>query len=191
MGLGSVRPAGRVLSFAPNESLKRFAITTYRVVVRGRRISLARVAASSIARASGAILLPRVRGSMLVAVTARPFGRALREQFLVPYAPAQPGAASGIVSGALCDGTSGKIVSPLFGGPRSVPLDVAVRGLGRVTVSVARIGGGASYRRVVVARRRTVIVSFAGRLPRGVYRVTVSAFRSRLPEPLQLVALAL
>jgi hypothetical protein len=190
--VGSVQPTGRLLSFEPNGSLKRFAITTYRVVVRGRRVSLARVASSSIARAAGAVALPRIRGSMLVAVTARAFGRALREQFLVPYEPARLGATPGIVSGALCDGTSGRIVSPLFGGPRSVPLDVAVSGPGRVTVTVSRIGGGAFYRRVVVARRRTVAVSFAGRrLPRGVYRVTVSGSPSRLPEPLRLVALAL
>jgi hypothetical protein len=195
MGLGSVRPAGRVPSFVPNGTLKRFAITAYRVVVRGRRIGLIRVAASSIGRGSAVVPLPRVRGSMLIAVTARAFGRVLREQFLVPAARrgfARRGFARGIVSGALCDGTSGRIVSPLFGGPRSVPLDVAVSGPGRVTVTVSRIGGGAFYRRVVVARRRTVAVSFAGRrLPRGVYRVTVSGSPSRLPEPLRLVALAL
>jgi hypothetical protein len=198
MALGSLEPAGRGLLFAPNAAIKRFAITTYRVIVRGRRIRLMRVAASSVARASGAVPVAKVRASMVVAVSARAFGREWRQQFVVPYGSAGRAGGRrdepGLGSEALCDGTSGQILTPVFGGPHAVPLAVAVRGPGRVAVSVARVGGGAFYRRVVVARRRTVDVSFAAlagrRLPRGAYRITVTAVHSRLPEPVQLTALA-
>jgi hypothetical protein len=61
-----------------------------------------------------------------------------------------------------------------------------------VAVTVARLGGGVVYRRVVVSRRRTVIVSLGRRrLARGVYRVTVAALHSRMPAPVRLTALAL
>jgi hypothetical protein len=192
MGLGSLQPLGHGLAFAPNGSIKGFSITSYRVMVHGRRIKLARLNVSSVARASGAVPVRQIRAAMLVAVTARAFGRAWHQQFLVPYGPAQRGGGPGDVSETLCDGTSGQVLDPVFGGPRSVPLELAVRGPGRVTVSVARVGGGASYRQVVTARRRTVVVSFAGeRLPRGVYRVTVTGVRSQLPDPVRLTALAI
>jgi hypothetical protein len=188
MGLGSLHALARGLSFAANTAIKRFSITAYRVTVRRRRIAVARLAVSSSAHSSGAVALPRVRASMLIVVSARAAGHVWRQQFVVPSGSAQPG----VASEALCDGTSGQILSPVFGGPRSVPLRVAVSGPGRVTVSLLRVGGGAFYRRVVTSRRRTVIISFAfRRLPRGVYRVTVDARQSRLPQPVRLTALAL
>jgi hypothetical protein len=192
MGLGTLQALGHGLAFSANASIKRVTITTYRVMVRRHRIRLARVTVSSLAslaRASGPVAVPQIGASMLVEVTARAGGRLWRERFLVPGGR---GAQPGVVSEALCDGTSGHVLTPVFRGPRSLPLRVAVSGPGRVTVWLRRVGGGASYRRVVISRRRTVLVSFSvARVRRGVYRVTVVAARSHLPQAVQLTALAL
>jgi hypothetical protein len=192
MGLGTLQSLGPGLAFSANRSIGRVTITTYRVMVRRRRIRLARLAVSSVARASGPVAVPRISGSMVVEVTARVAGRLRRERFLVPHSPPSSGAQPGALSETLCDGTSGEVLDSLFRGPHAAPLQVAVRGPGRVTVWLTRVDGGAVYRRVVNSRRRTLVVTFGSkRLRRGVYDVTVVAARSHLPQPVRLTALAL
>jgi hypothetical protein len=130
---------------------------------------------------------------MLIDVAVRGRLRVWHQQFLVPAGTRVAGApTSGLLGEAMCDGTSGRVLSPAFRGRASTPLRIAVSGPGRVTVTVARVGGRVVYRRVIVARRRTVVVSVASRrLARGVYGVTVAAVHSRLPAPVRLIALAL
>jgi hypothetical protein len=129
---------------------------------------------------------------MVVAVTTRVAGRLWRQQFLVAAGPGTAGALRGVLGETMCDGTSGQILSPAFGGPHTLPLRVAVTGRGRVVVTVAGARGRVLYRRELMATRKPVVASFGGiRLPRGLYRVTVAAWHSHLSQPVRLTALAL
>ncbi len=191
MGLGTLQPLGRGLAFSANASFRRVTITTYRILVGHRQIRLARLSVSPVARASGPVAVTQIHASMLIDVAAHAAGRVWHERFVVPYESRRSGGQPGVVSAAMCDGTSGQLLDPVFRGPRSLPLQVAVSGPGRVTVSLSKVGGGPAERVAVISRGKTVIVTLPQtHITRGVYRVTVTASRSHLRQPVRLTALA-
>jgi hypothetical protein len=192
MGIGSLRTANGGLWFSPYSAFKRFSITTYRIERRAGRFILVRLVSASAVRSSTPLVVRAAPQSMVVAVTTRVAGRLWRQQFLVAAGPGTAGALRGVLGETMCDGTSGQILSPAFGGPHTLPLRVAVTGRGRVVVTVAGARGRVLYRRELMATRKPVVASFGGiRLPRGLYRVTVAAWHSHLSQPVRLTALAL
>lgn len=179
------------LRLVPHGGLSNITMRIYRVKAARGRIRLAPVAPPLIALADSPFTVHAPRAPTVIDVTAQAAGLTVRQQFLVP----DPGNSRGPVeqlSGLACDGTSATILTPGFRGRRSEPLRVQLRGAGRLTVVVASIGGRMLYRRDVTSRGRQVTLSFPARaFAPGLYRITVSARRSRLHEPLILNALAL
>lgn len=188
-GFGSLIRVGGRYRFTPGPGVRRFSVTTARLVsasgVIGRGRARRRIA-------DGPVELPgSVRGTPTeVVISARIAGRTLREQFIVPARPRSAGASRPLVLSAVtCDGTAGQVLTPAFGGPRSQPLRVAVTGDGPVTVRLSGPGLRPVIRRVRVAQGRTVVLTWASaRLRGGTYTVAVAAPRSRLPQPFTLAA---
>jgi hypothetical protein len=80
----------------------------------------------------------------------------------------------------------------VFGAAAGCRCALAVTGRGRIVISLTGPTGATIARRVVIVRRRAKVLAFASaHPPRGAYIVTVSASRSKLPDPVRLTALVL
>jgi hypothetical protein len=192
VSIGSVRVVGRRLWFEPDSGITSFSIRTYRITLRSGRIRLMRLGARVTAHATTLLPIRNVRAPVLIDITSQTGGRFQHQQFLLPYRRGHTLAPPGSLTATACDGTSARVLTPSFGGPRSLPLRVAVMGQGRLTVTLVPPGATALHRRVVTGRGGAVVIAFAARrLPPGVYHITVSAQHPQLPGPLALTALGL
>jgi N,N-dimethylformamidase beta subunit-like, C-terminal/PKD domain len=186
---GSLHRVGTRYWFAPAPGVRRFSVATQRLVSAAGAVGAGR-ATRRTADAPAELPAP-VRGTPLeVETTARIAGRTLLQQFLIP---AQPRSGSAprprALTAVTCDGSSGQVLTPAFGGPRSGPLRVAVTGDGPLTVRLTGPGIRGALRRVRVSAGRTVMLSWPStRLRGGTYSVAVSAPRSWLPQPFTLAA---
>jgi hypothetical protein len=190
MAIGSVRRINQGLSFAPFPRITPSSLTGYRIMVAAGRIRL--VSLGSDERVRTAMALLAVRGPMVVEFTAGIAGHVQHQKFLVPYSPTGHFGRPQRLTEALCDGTAAQMITPAFRGPRSVPLRVAVSGRGALIVSLTGPDGRTLTSRRTSRDGRTVVMAFnSSRLPRGIYHVTVTLGRTRLPQPIRLAALAL
>jgi hypothetical protein len=189
--IGSLRRVGHRLLFSANSGIASFTVSTYRITINSGWIRFVRLAKVSVAPARSLLVARSARAPILVDAISRTDGFFLHQRFLVPagqYRRPLPGQLTGLA----CDGTVATMLTPAFGGPRRLPLRVQVRSPGRLTVSLALVGGRTLYRRIVTSRHKRLVVSFApSDLAPGIYTVTVSAQRSPLRHPLVLAALAL
>ena len=115
--------------------------------------------------------------------------RILTESLLL--VPGAPGTAPAVrpLSATACDGSSGEIVTPAFGGRSRSPLRVAVAGLTPVLVILSGSRLAPDARLVATSGDAPRIVSFpAGQLPAGLDHVTVMTIGSPLPERVTLAA---
>jgi hypothetical protein len=184
---------GQRLWFEPAAGIGAFTIRTYRIKQTARGIRLARLATYSIVHPKTAVPIRTARLPLLIDVTMYAPQRFQHQQFLLPNRRGGHSTAPGSLTATACDGTSGRVLTPWFGGPQSSPVRVLVIGRGRLTVSLARPGARARYRRRVTIRGGALTLSFAaGRLPAGVYDLAISV-QHPLPHsgPLVLTALRL
>ncbi len=177
----------------PTGAVTHFVLTTYRIASGGGRGRPVRLAQSSVARSAAPVTIRAIRAiraPMVIDVSWRGRQRVWHQRLLVPFVAGRALTQPGQLDEAMCDGTSAQVLTPTFGG--STPLRVAVRGPGRLVVTVTGPGGTVVYRHLVAARGRTTVVSLGrARVTRGVYRITVAGRYSRLPQPIRLLTLAL
>ena len=189
--IGTLRWRQHRLKLVPNAGLSNVTIRMYRIKVGTARIRLIPIAAASIVQAGAPFTVRAPRVPTVIDVSAQAAGLTVRQQFLVPASGGRSRPVAQLI-GLACDGTSATILTPGFRGRREQPLRVRVRGPGRLTVIVTSADGKTVFRRSVKSRGKSMIISFAAHAFRaGVYRVTVSAQRSALHEPLVLSALSL
>lgn len=193
VAIGSIPVVRGRLWFEPAAGVSAYSIRTYWIERRASGVHLVRSATYPTAHPAMRLQVRKPRWPILIDVTSRSRRRFLHQQFLLPYRPGGRLTAPGVLTATGCDGSSGRIVTEWFGGPRTLPLRVAVIGRGRLTVSLARPGGRTLYRRRVTVGRRAVNVSFdARRLRPGVYHIAIYS-QHPLPGagPLVLTALRL
>jgi hypothetical protein len=186
---GSVRQIGNRYWFEPGAGVRRFSLTSERLTSSTGAITSAGVArrtADAVAEIPGAAPQTPLR----VDIAARIDGRTLDQQFVLPARLRSRGVPRlRPVAAVTCNGTAGQVLTPAFGGPLSLPLEVAVTGGGRLTVTLSGPRVRPSVRHVRVTSGRTVIVSWpSARLPGGTYTVAVGAPRAWLPQPITLGA---
>jgi hypothetical protein len=190
--IGSLRVTGQRVSFDPAAGITSFTIRTYRIKQTASGIHLLRLATYSIVHSKMAVPIRTARAPILIDVAMHAARRFQHQQLLLPYRRGRL-TAPGQLTATACDGTSGRILTAWFGGPRSLPLRLAMIGQGRLTVSVAHPGGRTVYRRHVVVGRNAVTLSFDARhLPRDIYDITIKP-QHPLPHmgPVVLTALRL
>lgn len=190
--IGSVRVVGRRYWFEPHAAGTPLSIATYTLTGGRGSIRAARTATVTTQSATP-LRTGNGRAPVLVKVTSRAGGHLLIQQFLLPVqAPGGRLRRPGLLTQTVCDGTSGRVLAPVFGGRRSSPLRTAVSGTGQITETLIGPGGSPVIRRIVRVRGRSVIVSFpARRLPKGSYELVITAVRSPVPQPIVLRAVAL
>jgi hypothetical protein len=170
--------------FEPHASISRYSVTTYQLSAgRSGQITRRRKANANV-KAARAIALPygSRRAPLFVDVTSRVAGRVLRQQLLLVGRRVPPQA----LAETLCDGTSGRVLTPVFGSKRAVPLRVAVSGSRKMLVTVVGPSGIRVFRHVV--RGRTLVILSARHLPFGLYRIIIRPRASWLGQPLVLGA---
>ncbi|MBV9197684.1 MAG: hypothetical protein JO168_26410 [Solirubrobacterales bacterium] len=189
MSIGAVRRLGHRFWFTPNQSITRYSLSTYRIVQHAGRIRQIRL--TSYTGASTALPLPLTRAPLALDVSAWVASRRWQQKFMVTAASGQPIPAAGRLTETLCDSTAGRILTPAFRGRHSTPLRIAISSRRQLTITLAGPNRATLHQRVTATGRHTAIISLAAKsLPRGVYRITISAVRSKLPA-IQLTALAL
>jgi len=192
MDIGALRQIRHSLWFVPNAPAADLRLTTYLMGVRGRRIRLTHVGTTTAAYTSTPIRIRTGGGPTEVDVSSFVAGHRWHQRFVLGPASARGRPSAGLQVATTCDGVSAQILTPIFGAGRQIPLRVGVSGRGRIVVSLIGPSGASLTRRIVVMRRRTQTIAFAPpRLSHGAYTVTVSAWRSRLPQPIRLTALLL
>ena len=180
IAIGGVQLVRGHLWFEPAAGVGAYSIRTYWIERSASGVHLVRSATYPTAHLAMRLWVRKPRWPILIVVTSRSRSRWLHQQFLLPYRRGGRLTAPGLLTATGCDGTSGRILSTWFGGPRTLPLRVSVIGRGPLTVSLARAGGRTLYRRRVNVRLGAANVSFnARRLRPGVYNIAVYS-----PHPL-------
>ncbi len=188
VGIGSLSRVGDRAWFTPYGSVDGFTVTTGGLT---NSSGVIRFQPGRPRTADAPVELPGAPPiPVRVDVSARIAGRTLREEFLLPArVHGRPASRLRPLTTVTCDGTSGDVLTPAFGGARGAPLRVALTGAGRLTVTLTGPGLRPLVRRVnAVFGRRVVLTWPSARLPGGVYAVRVQAPRSWLPQPFTLNA---
>jgi PKD domain len=189
MGIGSIRRVGSRSWFTPGRGVTRFTVTADRLATNAGAVRLVRGRPRT---ASVPVELPAARGvPERIDVAAEIAGRTLQEQFLLPaQLRRQPAPRLRSLTSVTCDGTSGQVQTPAFGGSHSAPLRVAVTGLGRLTVTLSGPGLRPVVRRLNGSPGRRLLLTWPSKQLRGgLYTVRIQAPRSWLPQPITLNAL--
>lgn len=187
MGIGSVKRLGSRYWFEPGRSATRFTVAVDRLT---NSAGVIRTAHGWPRTASAAVELPAARTVPIrIVIAAEIGGRTLRQEFLLPARRGRLGPRLRALTTVTCDGTSGDVVSAVFGGTHSRPLRVALTGAGWLTVTLSGPGTRPLVRHVkAVFGRQSVLTWPSKRLPAGTYTIEVRAPRSWLPRPFTLSA---
>jgi hypothetical protein len=189
MPFGSVRRIGDRYWFEPGQAVRRFSVTTERLASAMGIVGsahIARLTADAVTEIPGA-----ARQTPLgVDIAAHIDGRTLVQQFVVSArARSRTMPRLSPVTAVTCNGTAGQVLTRAFGGPRAVPLRVAVSGNGRLTVTLSGPRTRPLVRHVRVTNGGTAVVAWpSANLPGGAYTVAVAAPRSWLSQPFTLGA---
>ncbi len=189
MGIGSLSHLGSRYWFTPGRAVTRFTVTTDRLAARSGALRLVRGHPRA---AAGPVRLP-APGAVpeQITVAAVIAGRTLGERFLLP-AQVRRQAVPRVrtLTSVTCDGTSGQVQTPVFGGPHGAPLRLAVTGDGRLTVTLTGPGVRPRMRHLNVAFGRRIMLTWpAQHLPGGLYFIRLQAPRTWQPQPFTLNAL--
>ncbi len=177
---GTAKLAGGRLRFSPDPGITRFTLRAYSLALRPNGHVRRRLLSARSARSSTALALHRPRAAILIEVSTIAGGARISNGYLLPARTGRRRPNLGALDGTACDGASAHVLTPLFGGPRSRPLRVAVTGTGtgtvRATIAVRRLGRPTRFSRAVsVGHRARVISVRAARLAAGPYMVTISS----------------
>ncbi|MBV8988251.1 MAG: hypothetical protein JO372_06785 [Solirubrobacterales bacterium] len=126
---------------------------------------------------------------LMIDVSTRIDGAVIDQAFLVPAPSRGRLPAPGVLNDIACNGTTARLLTPLFGGGRKTPLRIALKGRGRIIVSANRPGHRVWYQRLFVGRGQSAVASIsAGRLSHGLWNIAISTSLAGKPERIVLSA---
>lgn len=192
IGFGTLRTTSRRLLFSPLPGISRVTLRKYALRLTATEAIRQPLGATIAGPSAGAVRARLGRPPLLVEATARVDGAQLAEQFVITSTSGSRSIRPSLLAAIGCDGTTGRVLTPAFGGPAHTPLKIALSGHGRVAITVTRGPGAPVYRRIVRLRSRPTVLSFAPvKLSRGYYQIRVSKPAARASSPIALTALRL
>jgi PKD domain len=178
------------LRFERDPGIGRFTTRLYSLALGARGVTRRKLIWMHTVPTAAPLALRGTRAPAEIELSTQVGGALIKQQYLLAPRRGNRLVAPSALDATVCDGTAARVLTPLFGGPRSSALRLAVTGRGREFVTVARRGRPVLYHRSLVGRGQVKVLRFgAVRVPRGSYEVTISCWLGRIRERIVLVAL--